>query len=107
MRLRGPALVAALATAACLAGCGDAQFQRPPEGTDKAGASSWDSLGPGWTSLAPPPFPRSEAVSVWADDALLCLEGELSAQIHGDSPFVKAVFEGLGVRDLRLGDPAP
>ncbi|MGH2685924.1 MAG: hypothetical protein ACRDJP_10715, partial [Actinomycetota bacterium] len=48
-----------------------------PEGPrpDRAASDPWREIGPGWTRLPDPPFARSDAVAVWAEDRLILWGG--------------------------------
>jgi len=73
------AWASAMLVAAVLAGCGTGT--RPA-----AEGAPWDSLPPGWSSLAPPPVARSSGVSVWTGRELFRWGGntDYDRTIHAD-----------------------
>jgi hypothetical protein len=79
-------LCACVVGATCLlASCGPTLQRAPSSEEGVRGARqcaeetrkvSWDHLEGGWTQLAPPPFPRARAISVWAGSQLILWGGD-------------------------------
>lgn len=91
----GPAAVVALLVVATACGGGTQKPQAEPKGVETttdtsadraANEAVWQALPVGWTSLAPPPFVRARAASVWTGEVLFYWGGDtgLRATHHAD-----------------------